>query len=485
MAGQQDTRHTVLEPLLYHDLTGMVHSSVKYAYELRDPHDIPLALRTALSRAFTPHYGPVFLSVPMDFMDKDAGEPAGPFVLPGNMAVDREGLQEVAEMIDGARSPCIVAGYENDIYGHFGGGVEALADAIGCPVFAEPLASRSPCRSRDCVDSDLQPAAALINMSLLPPHDLVILVGADLTLYPYTPPIGLLPGKRVVYIGYSPTGRHSLQVYGNPDASALYLSTLVKRKGERVHRERVRDNTRLAIMKRKRESGYILSLAAEVFRDRPVVDEAISSSPPVLRSTFGYRSGMYFTARSGQLGGWGGLPAATGMALAGRPSLLVIGDGSLMYTVQTLWTAKKYGADVKVVVLNNHSYGILRSFASSYYEDAAGKEYLKFDLDIHGGVAKSYGIPSMDLEERHDVVELSRTEGALHRCVRGGRRHKEALPLAPPARIGHTPAIWRWHGPLMALNAIPCTATFVEGGPGTMAGECFNARFCWICKWHC
>ncbi len=57
-----------------------------------------------------------------------------------------------------------------------------------------------------------------------------------------------------------------------------------------------------------------------------------------------------------------GLPAATGAALAapGRPVIVLEGDGSAMYTLQALWTMAREGLNVKVLVLANRSYQILR-----------------------------------------------------------------------------------------------------------------------------
>jgi acetolactate synthase-1/2/3 large subunit len=56
-----------------------------------------------------------------------------------------------------------------------------------------------------------------------------------------------------------------------------------------------------------------------------------------------------------------GLPAATGAAVAcpDRPVLCLEGDGSAMYTIQSLWTQAREGLDVTNVILANRSYAIL------------------------------------------------------------------------------------------------------------------------------
>src|SRR5205085_4878071 len=56
-----------------------------------------------------------------------------------------------------------------------------------------------------------------------------------------------------------------------------------------------------------------------------------------------------------------GLPVAVGAAVAApdRPVLALTGDGSAMYTIQSLWTMARDGLNVTSIVLNNRSYAIL------------------------------------------------------------------------------------------------------------------------------
>src|SRR5947209_5166706 len=56
-----------------------------------------------------------------------------------------------------------------------------------------------------------------------------------------------------------------------------------------------------------------------------------------------------------------GLPVAVGAAVAspGRPVIALEGEGSAMYTIQSLWTMAREGLDVTAVILNNRSYAIL------------------------------------------------------------------------------------------------------------------------------
>ena len=59
------------------------------------------------------------------------------------------------------------------------------------------------------------------------------------------------------------------------------------------------------------------------------------------------------------------LPASVGMALGrgDRRTICLIGDGSMMYSIQALWTAAQRKLPLTVIVINNSGYGAMRSFS--------------------------------------------------------------------------------------------------------------------------
>ena len=91
-----------------------------------------------------------------------------------------------------------------------------------------------------------------------------------------------------------------------------------------------------------------------------VVDEGISASyhlAPGLRRARGHD---VLTITGGSIGF--GLPNAVGAAVAcpDRKVVVLEGDGSGMYTLQSLWTMAREGLDVTVVIFANRGYQILR-----------------------------------------------------------------------------------------------------------------------------
>ena len=97
-----------------------------------------------------------------------------------------------------------------------------------------------------------------------------------------------------------------------------------------------------------------------------VVEEAPSYRTPLRNHLPIAEPGGFFNGFSGSLG-WG-LPAAVGGALAdpSRRTVAVMGDGSMMYSIQALWTAARHRVPVTVVVLNNGEYGAMKQFKTLF-----------------------------------------------------------------------------------------------------------------------
>jgi benzoylformate decarboxylase len=69
-AGQQDSRHTITDPLLFGDLVGIARPAVKWAQEVQHADQLPILVRRAFHDCSAPPTGPVFLALPMDVMEE-------------------------------------------------------------------------------------------------------------------------------------------------------------------------------------------------------------------------------------------------------------------------------------------------------------------------------------------------------------------------------------------------------------------------------
>ena len=90
-----------------------------------------------------------------------------------------------------------------------------------------------------------------------------------------------------------------------------------------------------------------------------VVNEAITSGAPVAAPLQTARGHDWLVTMGGAIGA--GLPTAVGAAVAcpDRKVLCLSGDGSAMYTLQSLWTMARENLDICTVIFANDTYRIL------------------------------------------------------------------------------------------------------------------------------
>jgi acetolactate synthase-1/2/3 large subunit len=117
---------------------------------------------------------------------------------------------------------------------------------------------------------------------------------------------------------------------------------------------------------------------------------------------------------SGGLGTMGfGLPAAIGAALAAPDATVVCvsGDGSLLMNIQELVTAVEEQVNVKVIVMNNNSLGLVRQQQGLFYNQRLFACDFQRRVDF-AQVAGSFGMAAVDLATHDDP------RGALDEAIR-------------------------------------------------------------------
>jgi acetolactate synthase-1/2/3 large subunit len=116
-----------------------------------------------------------------------------------------------------------------------------------------------------------------------------------------------------------------------------------------------------------------------------VVDEAITSGLMLPLMTAGCPRHDLITLTGGAIGQ--GLPSAIGAAIAcpDRPVLALIGDGTAMYTIQSLWTMAREKLDITAVIFNNASYSVLKVELERVGAERIGDK-ARAQLDLTGPV---------------------------------------------------------------------------------------------------
>ncbi len=140
---------------------------------------------------------------------------------------------------------------------------------------------------------------------------------------------------------------------------------------------------------------------------------------------------------SGGLGTMGfGLPAAIGAALA-EPSRTVVcftGDGSLRMNIQELATAAEERANVKIILMNNNSLGLVHQQQELFYGKRVYASKYRTHVDFVK-IAQGFGIRAWDLDLAVDPIGLLAHELAepgpclIHASI---DVRENVYPMVPP-----------------------------------------------------
>jgi len=115
---------------------------------------------------------------------------------------------------------------------------------------------------------------------------------------------------------------------------------------------------------------------------------------------------------SGGLGTMGfGLPAAMGVQMEFPDSTVVCitGDGSIQMNIQELSTCLQYGLPVKIIILNNHSLGMVKQWQDMVYKGRHSHSYWDSVPDFVK-LAEAYGHVGIKVEKPAEL------EAGLERC---------------------------------------------------------------------
>lgn len=371
VVGQQDRRHVALEPFLAGRLAGLAGDYPVWRCEPVTAQDVPGALARAWHEAST-HRGPALVIVPMDDWNAPAGEIvlAAPAALLHAGQASPEAVAEIAGLLDAAVRPALVVGAGVDDERGWTA-VVALAERLGCPVWQESFGARAGFPQDHPAFAGHLPAGRARLRKLLTGHDVILAIGAPVfRQYGYEPGPLVEPGTRLAVITADPEEAHRSPVelaLLAPVAHACEL--LAGMVAARAAAEPPADRTPRPAPPPQDERlspGHVLAVLAERLPPETILLEETPSSRPELNARWPARHPLGFV--SAAMGGLGfALPAAVGMRMArpGQPVVAVVGDGSALYSIQSLWSAAHYGVGAVFVVLANGRYAVMDRLAEA------------------------------------------------------------------------------------------------------------------------
>jgi len=367
----------------------LVDHTVKWSFGVNTKSILPSTVQRACRLAMAAPRGPVFLSVPMEYlfekMTKDLPSERG--AAPGATA-DPKGIEELAGMLAGAKKPVIVA----EDSGRTAKSVDCLveiAELLGCPVVETRSTGALNFPRTHPLHSGFDPR------EISQGSDVILLLAVIAPWHPAS--ITPSPDAKVAVLDENPL-RQELPYYGYQadlcltgeiESSLEHLLAALKKKvsgGDASRKQRAeelaqKNNTR---RKKWREDALALAnqkpmdtrwVAHEVSQALPadamVVEETITHRMAIHRYLDNLRPGSFF---AGCIGGLGtGLSTALGVKAANpkRPVVCLIGDGSFSYdpVPAAFGAAQEHRLPFLTIMFNNQGYLSQKSGIPRYYPD--------------------------------------------------------------------------------------------------------------------
>jgi acetolactate synthase-1/2/3 large subunit len=99
------------------------------------------------------------------------------------------------------------------------------------------------------------------------------------------------------------------------------------------------------------------------------------------------------------------LPAAIGSCFAFgiEPIVSISGDGGFQINIQELQTIVRNNLPIKIVIMNNHSLGMIRQFQDSYFNSCYQSTVWGYNSPDFSKIAEAYGIESFSIDKNDEI----------------------------------------------------------------------------------
>lgn len=355
VVGEHALPHVALDAPLTSDIEGVARPMSQWVHTIGSSVGVQAATRSAVQAASTPPGKIATLVLPADcaWGEVPASQrETGPIERLGRSAADASDLAAAVDVLRSGEPTVILMG---DVAVHAQGLEMAgrISAATGCALMTEFTTARTQ-RGAGRVNAPRVPYVPDAAMAALKPYRNLLLVGCEepVSFFAY-------PGKRG---RQSPPGCRILRVAHPGEDVVGALEALADALGART---KAPTGVGELVLPALPEGSITVDgmgqvIAACIPEQAIVIDESVTGGRALGPLTARARPHDFLTSCGGAIGF--GLPQAIGAAIAApdRKVLVLEGDGSAMYTIQSLWTMARENLDITVLIFANRAYRILQ-----------------------------------------------------------------------------------------------------------------------------
>ena len=435
------------------DIVGITMPITKYNYQVRETADIPRIITEAVHIATTGRPGPVVIDLPKDVSALETDFIYSPEVhLPSYQpTIEPNDMQikKILKQLSKAKKPVLLAG-GGISYAEASKELNEFAERYQIPVVTSLLGQGTIATSHPLFLGMGGMHGSFAANIAMTEADFMISIGCRFDDRLTGNPKTFAKNAKVAHIDIDPAeiGKiisADIPVVGDAKKALqmLLAEPTVHNNTEKWIDKVTKDKNRVRSYDKKErvvQPQAVIERIGELTNGDAIVVTDVGQHQMWTAQYYPYQNERQLVT-SGGLGTMGfGVPAAIGAKIANpeKEVVLFVGDGGFQMTNQELAILNIYKVPIKVVMLNNHSLGMVRQWQESFY-DGRTSESVFDTLPDFQLMAQAYGIKNYKFDNPETIekdLEVILEDVPMFIEVDISRK-EQVLPMVPAGKSNH------------------------------------------------
>ena len=435
------------------DIVGITMPITKYNYQVRETADIPRIITEAVHIATTGRPGPVVIDLPKDVSALETEFIYSPEVnLPSyqpTLEPNDMQIKKILKQLSKAKKPVLLAG-GGISYAEAAAELNEFAERYQIPVVTSLLGQGTIATSHPLFLGMGGMHGSFAANIAMTEADFMISIGCRFDDRLTGNPKTFAKNAKVAHIDIDPAeiGKiisADIPVVGDAKKALQMLLTepTVHNNTEKWIEKVTKDKNRVRSYDKKErvvQPQAVIERIGELTNGDAIVVTDVGQHQMWTAQYYPYQNERQLVT-SGGLGTMGfGIPAAIGAKIANpdKEVVLFVGDGGFQMTNQELAILNIYKVPIKVVMLNNHSLGMVRQWQEAFY-DGRTSESVFDSLPDFQLMAQAYGIKNYKFDNPETLAQDLEviTEDVPMLIEVDISRKEQVLPMVPAGKSNH------------------------------------------------
>lgn len=435
------------------DIVGITMPITKYNYQVRETADIPRIITEAVHIATTGRPGPVVIDLPKDISALETDFIYSPEVnLPSyqpTLEPNDMQIKKILKQLSKAKKPVLLAG-GGISYAEAATELNEFAERYQIPVVTSLLGQGTIATSHPLFLGMGGMHGSFAANIAMTEADFMISIGSRFDDRLTGNPKTFAKNAKVAHIDIDPAeiGKiisADIPVVGDAKKALqmLLAEPTVHNNTEKWIEKVTKDKNRVRSYDKKErvvQPQAVIERIGELTNGDAIVVTDVGQHQMWTAQYYPYQNERQLVT-SGGLGTMGfGIPAAIGAKIANpdKEVVLFVGDGGFQMTNQELAILNIYKVPIKVVMLNNHSLGMVRQWQESFYEGRTSESVFDTLPDFQL-MAQAYGIKNYKFDNPETLAQDLEviTEDVPMLIEVDISRKEQVLPMVPAGKSNY------------------------------------------------